>query len=87
VDLVVPAGERRLVLIEAKASRTVTPRMGAPLQRLGQDTDGYDVTALVVHPGRPGAQEPAALLPGIRAITDDTLGTALDAARRRRGPA
>jgi hypothetical protein len=87
VDLVVPAGERRLVLIEAKASRTVTPRMGAPLQRLGRDTGGYDVTALVVHPGRPGAQEPAALLPGIRAITDDTLGTALDAARRRRGPA
>ena len=87
VDLVVPAGERRLVLIEAKASRTVTPRMGAPLQRLGRDTGGYDVTALVVHPGRPGAQEPAALLPGIRAITDDALGTALDAARRRRGPA
>jgi predicted AAA+ superfamily ATPase len=87
VDLVVPAGERRLVLIEANASRTVTPRMGAPLQRLGRNTGGYDVTALVVHPGRPGAQETGALLPGIRAITDDTIGTALEAAHRRRGPA
>ena len=86
VDLVVPAGERRLVLIEAKASRTVTPRMGAPLHRLGRAASDYDVTALVVHPARSVAQESAALAPGIRSITDDALQTALEAARRRREP-
>lgn len=64
VDLVLPAGERRLVLIEAKASRMVTPRMGTPLQRLGRAAGHYDVTTLVVHPGRPGVPEPAALVPG-----------------------
>ena len=86
VDLVVPAGERRLVLIEAKASRTVTPRMGAPLHRLGRAASDYDVTAFVVHPARSVAQESAALAPGIRSITDDALQTALEAARRRREP-
>jgi predicted AAA+ superfamily ATPase len=86
VDLVVPAGERRLVLVEAEASRTVTPRMGAPLHRLGRAASDYDVTALVVHPARSGARESAALAPGIRAITDDALHAALEAARRRAGP-
>ncbi len=86
VDFVVPAGERRLVLVEAKASRTVTPRMGAPLHRLGRAASDYDVTALVVHPARSGARESAALAPGIRAITDDALQTALESARRRREP-
>ena len=65
VDFVVPVGDRRLVLIEAKASRTVTPRMGAPLQRLGRAAGGYDVTALVVHPGRAGERDVAALAPGV----------------------
>lgn len=45
---------------------------------------GYDVTALVVHPGRAGTHEPAALTPGVRSITDNTLQQALESARRGR---
>ena len=77
-DLIVPAGDRRLVLIEVKASRTVTPRMAAPLLRLGKSAAGYHVTSLVVHQGRAGAPPSTALTPGAAAVTIDELPSALE---------
>ena len=77
-DLIVPAGDRRLVLIEVKASRTVTPRMAAPLLRLGKSAAGYHVTSLVVHQGRAGAPPSNALTPGAAAVTIDELPSALE---------
>lgn len=84
VDLVVPAGDRRIALIEAKASRTVTPRMGSPLLQLGRAASGYTVASFVVHPGRPGLSEPAALVPGVRSVTDDKLDDELETVFGRR---
>jgi len=80
----VPAGDRRLLLIEAKASKTVTPRMGSPMLRLERLASGYTVRSLVVHQGRPGLSEPAALVPGVRSIADDKLDEALETALGRR---
>ena len=77
-DLIVPAGDRRLVLIEVKAARTVTPRMAAPLLRLGKSAAGYHVTSLVVHQGRAGAPPSNALTPGAAAVTIDELPSALE---------
>jgi len=77
-DLIVPAGDRRLVLIEVKAARTVTPRMAAPLLRLGKSAAGYHVTSLVVHEGRAGAPPSTALTPGAAAVTIDELPSALE---------
>jgi predicted AAA+ superfamily ATPase len=73
VDFVVPTGDRKLVLIEAKASRTVTPRMAEPLVRLGSAADPYDVTSLVVHRGRPSESPLAVVRPGVKAVPAERL--------------
>jgi hypothetical protein len=49
VDFVVPAGHRRLALVEAKASRTVKPQMAEPLDRLARAIERYRVIRLLVH--------------------------------------
>jgi predicted AAA+ superfamily ATPase len=68
VDFVVPTGNRKLVLAEARASRTALPQMAASLLRLSQAASRYDVEALLVH--RKNEEDPAttALAPGIRAV-------------------
>ena len=73
VDLVVPGGNRRLVFIEAKASRTVLPRMADPVARLQQAAAGYDVKGLVVHRGRGGDKAAVSLGRGVRAVTIETF--------------
>ncbi len=77
VDFLVPAGHRQLLLVEAKASRTVMPEMAAPLQRLARGIVGYDARGFLVH--RPSPQRPptSALRPGIKALTVDGLLAAL----------
>jgi predicted AAA+ superfamily ATPase len=84
VDFVVPTGHRKLNLIEAKASRTVMPEAAAPLIRLAQSADGYQVCAYVVY--RPGKTAPAssALREGVRAIPPQDLSHVLAVAARTR---
>lgn len=84
VDFVVPIGDRALALIEAKASRTVTPAMAEPLVRLGRAVRRYDVTSLVVHPGTPGEPGLAAIRPGVKAVPAHRLLKVLDPRRRGR---
>jgi hypothetical protein len=83
VDLVVPTGNQKLLLIEAKASRKVTPHMADSLIRLGRVADRYDVTSLVVHRGRPGAKALAAIRPGVTALPVEQIHTVLAPARGR----
>jgi len=68
VDFVIPAGGRKLVLAEAKATRTVRPEMAAPLRRLAGAISRYDVSACIVHRSSepPGSNIVA---PGVRAYT------------------
>jgi predicted AAA+ superfamily ATPase len=68
VDFVVPAGNRKLVLAEARASRTALPQMAASLLRMSRVASRYDVEAFLVH--RKNAEDPAttALAPGVRAV-------------------
>lgn len=77
VDFVVPVGDRGLSLIEAKASRTVSPKMADPLRQLAQSADRYQVAGYVVH--RPGKTSPAtnALREGVKAIAVEDLPAAL----------
>lgn len=70
VDFLVPLGDRKLRLLEVKASGTVTPDMAAPLDRLGRGVrKKYDLEKFVVYRPRKGA-EPAisTLSPGVRAV-------------------
>jgi hypothetical protein len=66
VDFVVPAGHRKLVLVEAKASRTVRPEMADPLERLGRAISGYRVDRFVVHRLARDMAALSALRPGVR---------------------
>jgi predicted AAA+ superfamily ATPase len=67
VDFVVPAGHRRLVLVEAKASRTVVPPMGASLDRLSTAIKGYRMSRFLVYRPQGEAGRLSALRPGIEA--------------------
>ena len=73
VDFVVPLGEKRMVLMEAKASRSVRPEAASSLLRLAGAMRGYDVTAFVVH--RPAIDDPASrvLTRGVSAIAASDL--------------
>lgn len=49
IDFVVPAGHRRLVLVEAKATGTPTPAMATPLRRLAASIQKYDLRLFLAH--------------------------------------
>ena len=69
IDFLVPRGSGRLLLLEAKASRTLNPQMGENLDRLSRNAGKYKLEKAVVHlnlKGRDGAL--AALRPGVSAI-------------------
>jgi hypothetical protein len=68
VDFVVPAGPGRLLLLEAKATRTLRPEMAAPITRLARSMTRYKTRAAVI--GLPSQDHTplAALSPGVRAV-------------------
>jgi predicted AAA+ superfamily ATPase len=68
VDFVVPRGGGRLALVEAKASRTVSPADAASLSRLREAAARPGVQGFVVHRTAASDVAGAALLPGIRAV-------------------
>jgi predicted AAA+ superfamily ATPase len=67
VDFVVPAGHRRLVLTEAKASRTVMPQMAASLDRLAVAVRRHQVTRFLVYRPQGEVAQLPALRPGVEA--------------------
>ena len=67
VDFVVPAGHRRLVLVEAKASRTVVPQMGTSLVRLSNGGRRYQLRRFLVYRPQGEAARLSALRPGVQA--------------------
>jgi uncharacterized protein len=66
VDFVVPRGGR-LVLIEAKASRTALPRDAESMVRLARAAAGRLVDSFLVHRRLPDDPAPS-LRPGVRAV-------------------
>ena len=73
VDFVVPVGEDRLALIEAKASRTLGPGDAGPVQRLRRAVTRYRTEGFVVHRPGPSGMATAALSEGVRAATPRDL--------------
>jgi uncharacterized protein len=67
VDFVIPTRHRRLVLVEAKASRTALPQMAAPLDRLSAAISRYQVSRLLVYRPHGEAARLSALRPGVEA--------------------
>jgi hypothetical protein len=75
VDFVVPVGHQKLLLLEAKASRTVRPADAEPVLRLAKAITRYHLARAVIH--RPGKslEGMTALRPGVRALGIESLAT------------
>lgn len=74
VDFVVPTGPAMLLLLEAKATRTLRPDMAGPLVRLGRSIKRYEIRSAVMGMGS-RTDSSSALVPGISAATLENLPT------------
>ncbi|PYT07429.1 MAG: hypothetical protein DMF49_08145 [Acidobacteria bacterium] len=68
VDFLVPASGGRLLLIEAKWSRTVFPEMARPLLRLKSAMRGRKAQGMIVHRRARLAPDISVVAPGVRAL-------------------
>lgn len=73
VDFLVPEANRRLTLLEAKASRTAMPEMAESLHRLSNAVSNYDVRSYLIY--RPSKQGPPILTlrPGVKGLSVEGL--------------
>lgn len=80
VDFVIDQGNRRFLLIEAKATRTPMPDDGRSLTRLASTMSRSDVVtrAFVVHEDTTHRSARAPLRPGVQAVGWHSLHTLLD---------
>ena len=69
VDFLVPGGRERLVLLEAKASRTVYPEAARSLLALAASAGRRKADCIVVHAAEKGVPAGTALAPGARAMS------------------
>lgn len=77
VDFVVDRGDRRLTLLESKATRTPRPDDARALVTLGERIGRYEVRAAVVHAAEGDAADSIALRPGVRAVGVERLADVL----------
>lgn len=73
VDFVVDQGDRRLVLLEAKATKTPLPQMAVSLARLAGGIGRYTSQSFLIHEDDGLATEPVALLPEVKAAGRSSL--------------
>lgn len=78
VDFLIDLGDRRLALVEAKATRTPTPQSAEATARLNRAIDGYDVRRYVVHRAARDAPSTNALAPGVKALPVESIGRIWD---------
>ena len=73
VDFLLDLGDKRLALIEAKATRTPVPRHAEPLLRLNKAIWDYDVRRFVVHRASRNQRDLSTMSPGVKAVSPDRL--------------
>ncbi len=69
VDLLMPLGPGKLLLVEVKAGRTVFPGDAVPLLRLRKSMKSYESTCLVVHRPSRSNKGITAIEPGVKAVS------------------
>ena len=77
VDFMVPGQDRKVKLIEVKASRTVTPEAAEPVARLTRAMSRYRTTGFVIHRPSKDKAVTLALRPGVKALPIEALGSVL----------
>lgn len=76
VDFIIPIGSAKLLIIEAKAVRSIKPAMGASLNKLTRAISRYKVEKYVIHlnPPKGTKKELRCLSPGVKAIPVSEIG-------------
>jgi predicted AAA+ superfamily ATPase len=77
VDFLVPGGDHKLILLEAKASRTVWPEIAESLSRLSRAVSNYNVDRFLIYRPSKGKEFISALRPGIKALSIEKLLAAI----------
>jgi hypothetical protein len=83
VDFIVPSGNRQLLFIEAKSSRTVVPGMAAPLERLAKTESRYTIERILVHRESKGDFKSTALKRGVKALPVNRLDSIVGGMRHK----
>lgn len=78
VDFIVDEGNRRLLLLESKATRTPMPDMAQPLIRLAGGIRRYATRTFLIHAGHGHAAKSAVLCPGVKAAGWSAVHTVLE---------
>ncbi|MBA4394804.1 MAG: hypothetical protein C0407_14735, partial [Desulfobacca sp.] len=78
VDFIVPTGDRKLLFIETKASRTVVPAMAKSMERLAEGKTNYKITKALIHLEGKDQFPTTALKGGVKALPVIRLGSLLD---------
>ncbi len=73
VDFLVPARDRKIFIIEAKASRTVFPEMAESLFHLSKAIPNYDVNNLLIYRPLKGTDPISTVRPGTKALSIEKL--------------
>src|SRR5512139_2051400 len=73
VDFLFPVGDRKLILIEAKASRTVFPEIAESLYRLSKVVSNYEVDRFLIYRPSKEKESISALRPGTKALSLEKL--------------
>ena len=73
VDFVVPAGDRKLLFLEAKASRTVFPEMAEPLSRLSRSVSNYKIDNFLIYRPLKEQESVTTLRPGVKVLSLERL--------------
>lgn len=73
VDFVLDDGDRRLTLLEAKATRTPRPDMARSLARLASAIKDYRTRAFLVHTAGGSGADPSTLREGVKAVGMDRV--------------
>jgi uncharacterized protein len=81
VDFIVPSGDRHLLFIEVKASRTVVPAMTKSLERLAEAKSPYTITKVLIHRDGKDLFPSRALKIGIQTMPVSLLGSIIPSSR------
>lgn len=68
VDFVVDQGDRRLILLEVKATRTPMPHDGKSMVQLINSIKRYKTSAFLIHSARGSGGKPSILCEGVKAV-------------------
>ena len=76
VDFIIPTGSAKLLVMEAKAVRSVKPAMGTSLNKLARAISRYDIEKCITHlnPPKGAKKEFHSLSPGVKAIPVEEIG-------------